>query len=306
MRSLALSLVVFVCLAGNASAVGWQNGVSPDGVQCTSAATTICGVWYRIRQDGEILRRPSGDSTFRPVLLSEIPETARSVVAAQYDKFVPVEEQAYSPSTLRRAAGRPTDSQRTRTTKTTDSRQYDLRYRDSSQHTLTATDSRSYDQHFRDRDVQYRAYTDGAQSPAVIMANNYLYQSRMSVDVHPVREVAAMAAFADNRALLAELIAARREQSQRQEASVTQIVNVNCGGCSRPPCQQQQMDTLSARCWRCGTYFVDQQGRRWQRISGPAMKHSPAQLQGVFGRDAQGRMTFTTTWSDGTTVFMDP
>jgi len=324
MRSLVLSLVVFLACVGETFAVGWQAGNSPDGTQCTSASATVGGVWYRIRQDGGILRRTSGDSTFRLVRLSDIPEPARAEVASQYDRFVPVTEQKYSQSTLQQyrattdrsdRSDRSNRSQSTRTT--TDSRRTDRHDRhdasdrsvreDHSDRSNRSRQSDSHDQYdvYRDRDIRYRAHTDGAQSPSVIMANNYLENSRMSVDVHPVSETASMAAFAENRLLLAELIAARRERDhQQQTQSVTQIVNVNCGGCSRPPCQQQQLTTLCTRCWQCGTHFTDQFGRRWHRISGPAVKPHPSQLQGTLGKDAQGRITFTTQFSGQSVVFV--
>ena len=312
MKSIALSIVCVLCLTCNAFALDWASGMSSDGVANTTSKGAVAGVFYRIKYDGTILWKPSGTREFKYITLEAIPAPAKALVAARYDQFVPASEQEYSSSTLRRAASEPaTDSsdhsdnsdrsQRTRTDTRDRHDQYDSRQ-----------DHRRYDQHderkydFRDRDVRYtaRVGSSSAYSPAIVQANNY--QSNIDVEFHPVDSRLAAYYAARNDVLVDRLITVADRRSQEQSVQQNVNVNVQCGGC-RQPCQQQQSaTTLCAKCWRCGTYFVDQQGRRWQRISGPAMKHSPAQLQGVYGHDAQNRLTFTVVWNDGTTVFVDP
>lgn len=322
MRSILLSLVCVLCLTCQAFGLDWANGVSPDGVANTTSKVAVAGAHYRIKYDGTILWKPSGTREFKYITLEAIPAPAKALVAARYDQFVPASEQEYSSSTLRRAASEPvTDSsdhsdrsdrsQRTRTdardrhdqhdaSNRSDNRRYDRH--DASDR----SDNRSYDQRVnrRDEDVRYtaRVGSTSAYSPAIVQANNY--QSSIDVEFHPVDSRLAAYYVARNDVLVDRLIAIADQRSQQQQQSVQQTVNVNvqCGGGCQPA--SQQVTTLCAKCWRCGTYFVDSQGRRWQRISGPAMKHSPRQMTGTLGHDPQGRSTFTTQHEGQTVVFV--
>lgn len=308
MKSIALSLVCVLCLTCQAFGLDWVNGVSSDGVANTTSKVAVAGAHYRIKYDGTILWKPSGTREFKYITLEAIPAPAKAHVAARYDLFVPASEQEYSSSTLRRAANeqittdssdhsdRSDRSQRTRT---------DTRDRHDRHDASNRSDNRRYDRQydFRDRDVRYtaRVGSTSAYSPAIVQANNY--QSSIEVEFHPVDSRLAAYYAARNDVLVDRLITNADRRSQEQSVQQNVNVNVNCGG--QPACQQQ-ITTLCTKCWRCGSFFVDQFGRQWRRIGGPAVKPFPNQLQGTLGKDAQGRTTFTASWSGGTTVFVDP
>lgn len=286
-----LTTLVLLCTSSMAMAADWVVGTSDDAVANTTTKTDIDGYFYRIRLDGRILRKQSGTSNYVNVALEAIPKSARKEVAKKYDAFVPPVERRYDLATTSSYHTTTTDNSK-RTTKTTNT---------------TDNSDRRVITNYRDQDVTYDAHTKGNHSPVVIAHDNH--NSTIQVNVNPVDSTVTLAALGENSKLVQQLIAAERARSQadlalaaeRCKPPCVQVVKVPC---CKPCCEKI---TLCAKCWQCGSHFTDQYGRRWNRISGPAMKHLPAQVTGCYGHNpANGRLTITVTWECGVTVFEDP
>jgi hypothetical protein len=304
-----LTALVLLCTSSMAMAADWVVGSSDDGVANTTTKTDIDGYFYRIRLDGRILRKQSGTSNYVNVALDALPKAARKEVAKKYDAFVPPVERRYDLATTSSYYTATTttdksDRRVTNTTTTTD--KSDRRVK-----TTNTTDNsdRRVITNYRDQDVTYDAHTKGNHSPVVIAHDNH--NSTIQVNVNPVDSTVTLAALGENSKLVQQLIAAERARSQADLALAreqckppcVQVVQVPCKPCCNP-CPKV---TLCARCWQCGSHFTDQFGRRWNRTSGPAMKHLPAQVSGCYGHNpSNGRLTLTVTWECGVTVFEDP
>jgi hypothetical protein len=70
-------------------------------------------------------------------------------------------------------------------------------------------------------------------------------------------------------------------------------------------------DTISIRCWsKCGGYFVDTEGRRWNLLASYSQVPSSSRhmtLKGRYWRNTSGVLMFTAIWPCGTTrTFIDP
>ncbi|PIR53577.1 hypothetical protein COU76_00370 [Candidatus Peregrinibacteria bacterium CG10_big_fil_rev_8_21_14_0_10_49_10] len=136
---------------------------------------------------------------------------------------------------------------------------------------------------------QFMSSTTGTHSPSVTTIVHHNVNSDVHVVVMPLDGAVAMKLFDRDAELTDRLIdeARNRRFAEGQlviEQSVPRTINVTAtatataygGGQAESQGQQPECTTkIPVRCWsRCGSYFIDGSGHRWNYSSGPKTKGS--------------------------------